>query len=94
MYQFPLIETKNISNQKEIVASEEFQNLFPAETTLSLFNKKEIIHKLSHQHLYTQFWIVETSSLKEASISWENIEDYPVPILIANFLKEYRLKSN
>ena len=94
LYQFPLIETKNISNQKEIVASEEFQNLFPAETTLSLFNKKEIIHKLSHQHLYTQFWIVETSSLKEASISWENIEDYPVPILIANFLKEYRLKSN
>ena len=94
LYQFPLIETKNISNQREIVASEEFQNLFPAETTLSLFNKKEIIHKLSHQHLYTQFWIVETSSLKEASISWENIEDYPVPILIANFLKEYRLKSN
>ncbi len=94
LYQFPLIETKNISNQKEIIASEEFQNLFPAETTLSLFNKKEIIHKLSHQHLYTQFWIVETSSLKEASISWENIEDYPVPILIANFLKEYRLKSN
>ncbi|WP_438988771.1 A/G-specific adenine glycosylase [Polaribacter sp.] len=94
LYQFPLIETKNISNQREIVASEEFQNLFPAETTLSLFNKKEIIHKLSHQHLYTQFWIVETSSLKEDSISWENIEDYPVPILIANFLKEYRLKSN
>ena len=94
LYQFPLIETKNISNQREIVASEEFQNLFPAETTLSLFNKKEIIHKLSHQHLYTQFWIVETSSLKEASISWENIEDYPVPILIANFLKEYQLKSN
>jgi len=94
LYQFPLIETKNISNQREIVASEEFQNLFPAETTLSLFNKKEIIHKLSHQHLYTQFWIVETSSLKEASISWGNIEDYPVPILIANFLKEYRLKSN
>lgn len=94
LYQFPLIETKNISNQREIVASEEFQNLFPAKTTLSLFNKKEIIHKLSHQHLYTQFWIVETSSLKEASISWENIEDYPVPILIANFLKEYRLKSN
>ena len=24
-----------------------------------LFNEKEIVHKLSHQHLYTKFWIVK-----------------------------------
>ncbi|WP_439128733.1 A/G-specific adenine glycosylase [Polaribacter sp.] len=94
LYQFPLIETKKNSNQKEIISSEEFQNLFPNETTISLFNKKEIVHKLSHQHLYTQFWIVETNTVKEATISWKNIEDYPVPILIANFLEQYQLKSN
>ncbi|WP_299672406.1 A/G-specific adenine glycosylase [uncultured Polaribacter sp.] len=93
LYQFPLIEGDAIIHQKEIIASKEFTDLFPEETTISLFNKKEIIHKLSHQHLYTQFWIVETKSVKNATISWENIQDFPVPILIANFLDQFQPKK-
>jgi A/G-specific adenine glycosylase len=91
LYQFPLIECEKTVNQKEIIDSEEFANLFPDETTLSLFNSKEIVHKLSHQHLYTQFWIVETKTLKNADILWENIQDFPVPVLIANFLKAFEI---
>ena len=90
LYQFPLIEsTKNI-NKNELVSSEEFIHLFPNETTISLFNKKEIIHKLSHQHLYTQFWIVETAISSEAKIKWNAIKKYPVPVLIANFLEAFQ----
>jgi len=89
LYQFPLIENTETVKEKEIIASKEFNDLFPAETTISLFNKKEIVHKLSHQHLYTQFWIVETKTLKNANISWENIQDFPVPVLIANFLEAF-----
>ena len=89
LYQFPLIENTETIREKEIIASKEFNDLFPAETTISLFNKKEIVHKLSHQHLYTQFWIVETKTLKNANISWENIQDFPVPVLIANFLEAF-----
>ena len=89
LYQFPLIENTETVKEKEIIASKEFNDLFPAETTISLFYKKEIVHKLSHQHLYTQFWIVETKTLKNANISWENIQDFPVPVLIANFLEAF-----
>jgi A/G-specific adenine glycosylase len=93
LYQFPLIESEKTNNQKEIISSEEFINLFPDETTLSLFNKKEIVHKLSHQHLYTQFWIIETSTVKTADILWEDIQDFPVPVLIANFLEAFKAEK-
>ncbi|MCG1034864.1 A/G-specific adenine glycosylase [Polaribacter sargassicola] len=93
LYQFPLIETKNVINKEELISSQEFINLFPEETTISLFNQKEIVHKLSHQHLYTQFWIVETKNLSEATIKWSEIEKYPVPILIANFLEKHLPKK-
>ena len=93
LYQFPLIESDNSIDKNELIISEEFKNLFPNETTISLFNPKEIVHKLSHQHLHTQFWVVETNSLASAKINWNEIEKYPVPILIANFLKDFQTKK-
>jgi A/G-specific adenine glycosylase len=90
LYQFPLIESDKNINEKELIASENFINLFPVETTISLFNKKGIVHKLSHQHLHTQFWIVETARLTSAKIKWSDIQKYPVPVLIANFLEAYQ----
>jgi A/G-specific adenine glycosylase len=92
--QFPLIESDTNIDKNEIVSSEKFINLFPDETTISLFNKKEIIHKLSHQHLHTQFWVVETVSLSKAKTNWKDIKKYPVPVLIANFIEEFESKSN
>lgn len=94
LYQFPLIESDKMIHKVELISSEEFNNLFPDETTISLFNKKEIVHKLSHQHLYTQFWIVETKELTSAKIEWSKIGEYPVPVLIANFLEDYLAQSN
>jgi len=93
LYQFPLIESETTINKEDLIASEEFINLFPSETTLTLFNKKEIVHKLSHQHLYTQFWIVETKKSSEINVNWSEIEKYPVPILIANFLEDYQTEK-
>ncbi|WP_341220412.1 A/G-specific adenine glycosylase [Polaribacter atrinae] len=93
LYQFPLIESNKVINKDELILSEEFINLFPLETTISLFNPKEIVHKLSHQHLYTQFWIVETANSAETTIKWSEIEKYPVPILIANFLEAFQAEK-
>jgi A/G-specific adenine glycosylase len=93
LYQFPLIETDKCVDVKELISSEEFITLFPDETRISLFNKKEIVHKLSHQHLYTQFWVIETKKSSEAQINWSDIEKFPVPILIANFLKGFKAKN-
>ena len=93
LFQFPLIESDKTINKEELILSEDFTNLFPSKTTLSLFNSKEIIHKLSHQHLHTQFWIIETKNSPEININWSEIEKYPVPILIANFLEAYQNKK-
>ncbi|TVZ56594.1 A/G-specific DNA-adenine glycosylase [Lutibacter sp. Hel_I_33_5] len=88
LYQFPLLETKNNIDEKELVNHPEFIDLFKEETTISLFNQKEIIHKLSHQHLNTRFWIVKIKKHQEAKIEWKQVKEFPVPVLIANFLKE------
>jgi len=93
LYQFPLIETDEMITKEQLVSSKEFCILFPEETTISLFNQKEIVHKLSHQHLYTQFWIIETKQHKAAEIPWETIHSYPVPVLIANFLTDFRFEK-
>ena len=90
LYQFPLIESDKIISKDQLIESENFINLFPEETTISLYNEKEIVHKLSHQHLHTQFWIVETANLSKAKIKWVDIHKYPVPVLIAKFLEAYQ----
>ena len=89
LYEFPLIESTKIITHKDLIVSKQFTNLFLEETTITLFNKKEIVHKLSHQHLYTQFWIIETKQHAMATINWQEITSYPVPVLIANFLQQF-----
>ena len=83
LYEFPLIETEKSVSKKHLI--EQVSSL----EDIVLFNEKEIVHKLSHQHLYTKFWIVKKNDLEENQISWSTIHNYPVPILIANFLKNF-----
>ncbi|CAM1341579.1 A/G-specific adenine glycosylase [Tenacibaculum amylolyticum] len=89
LYEFPLIETTKSITAEELMDREEVQMLFPEKTTITLFNKGEIVHKLSHQHLITKFWIVTTTGIAEASMPWTSIEEYPTSVLISNFLKDY-----
>ncbi|PQJ22006.1 A/G-specific adenine glycosylase [Tenacibaculum sp. SG-28] len=89
LYQFPLVEGSMKMSRQMIAESSVYRSLFPTTAEISLFNTKEIIHKLSHQHLHTQFWIVKTNTLSAANQSWLHIQEKPVPVLIANFLSEF-----
>ena len=89
LYQFPLIETTKNVNIHELISTQEFNKLFTQEVTVKLFNKEEIVHKLSHQHLYTQFWIVNTNEMSSAIMEWEEVIEKPVPVLIEKFLNQY-----
>jgi A/G-specific adenine glycosylase len=89
LYQFPLIETTEAISETELVSNEQFSKLFPKETLLSLFNKKDIVHKLSHQHLFTKFWIVKVENMQEKTVLWKDIKQFPVPVLIDKFLNEF-----
>ncbi|WKD85620.1 Adenine DNA glycosylase [Polaribacter huanghezhanensis] len=87
LYQFPLIESEKSISTKELFV--ELESKVVSFEGVVLFNEKEIVHKLSHQHLYTKFWIVKKDKLYDNQVDWNAIEKYPVPILIANFLENF-----
>lgn len=91
LYEFPLIETEAVIDETDLINHAEFNNLFKnGELTIKQFNQKVIIHKLSHQHINTHFWIVKTVVNSLANINWETIENFPVPILIHNFIEDLK----
>jgi A/G-specific adenine glycosylase len=89
LYQFPLLETAKAVEDIVAHQSELEEILSIKEFSITQFNKKEKIHKLSHQHLHTTFWIVETTETLQNGIRLEDIRNYPVPILIGNFIEEF-----
>ena len=94
LYQFPLIETLSVVDLDMLASSEEFEALVPDNATIQLFNESPIVHKLSHQHLFTKFWIIKTQGNSKTTTDWNEIESFPVPVLIANFLKDFNPKLN
>lgn len=90
LYQFPLIETlKEVKDSKVIEDHSVFKSLFNKEASLVLYNIEPVVHKLSHQHLYTNFWIVNTENTSGQEVVVSDLEKYPVPVLIANFLNQF-----
>ncbi|ARV09491.1 A/G-specific adenine glycosylase [Winogradskyella sp. PC-19] len=91
LYQFPLIETKDsvgISKFEKKVSKHKL--LEDSEFEFSLFNEKDIIHKLSHQHLHTKFWILEVDLIPKKGVSAKKLKDYPVPALISEFIDKFK----
>ncbi|MCF7559823.1 A/G-specific adenine glycosylase [Sabulilitoribacter multivorans] len=90
LYQFPLIETNSIIEAKSFRQHLKSHDLLKEESfELSLYNKEPIVHKLSHQHLFTNFWIVNTKKLPKKGISTQKINEYAVPVLIGNFIEAF-----
>ncbi|MCH4551863.1 A/G-specific adenine glycosylase [Aestuariibaculum lutulentum] len=90
LYQFPLVETKNEVGFTEMKSlAETHQLLKDRSFELSLYNKESIVHKLSHQHLHTKFWIVKLEDELKSGVSIASVTDYAVPILIGNFIEAF-----
>ena len=93
LFQFPLIETTKRIEEKQLFEMDLFNTLFNSlNISVKVFNNDLIVHKLSHQHIFTTFWIIKTPQTEKFSINWNTIEQFPVPVLIDNFLMQY--KSN
>ncbi|MBI9040320.1 A/G-specific adenine glycosylase [Lutibacter sp.] len=93
LYQFPLLESKQEIAINQLIEHNKFNELFgELNVSVKLFNQTMVVHKLSHQHIFTKFWIISVPSSVKFSFNWDEIERFPVPILIDNFLNEY--KSN
>ncbi|MEM9078726.1 MAG: A/G-specific adenine glycosylase [Bacteroidota bacterium] len=90
LYQFPLIETKKVALQDEILRELESKIFGKNIQSLNLYNSEPVIHKLSHQHLHTQFWVLQLSDELENAIPWQEIGSFAVPVLIADFIKTFK----
>jgi len=91
LYEFPLIESSNFMDEKQLIEHEIFKELFTnMETTVELFDKEVLVHKLTHQHIYAKFWVVTTTASANFELSWDVVKKYPVPALIDNFLNRYK----
>lgn len=97
LYEFPLIETSeeiNLSTLQKLPQFKDFTAKINIEN-ISLYSEKPVVHKLSHQHLNTHFWIVETSRLSgnaettESAIPISEVKNYAVPVLIGNFVSDF-----
>ncbi|MBA4745028.1 MAG: A/G-specific adenine glycosylase [Muricauda sp.] len=91
LYQFPLIESDKRLQAEALRPLIKEKEDIPAIKSLSLYNNEPIVHKLSHQHLHTQFWILKTSHILKEGTPWKQIGDFPVPVLIADFIKTLKI---
>ncbi|MFV0541082.1 MAG: A/G-specific adenine glycosylase [Aestuariibaculum sp.] len=90
LYQFPLIETKKEVGfdvmqklvKEHVLLKDKLFSMVP-------YNDKAIVHKLSHRHLHTKFWIIKTNNSIKSSIPIESIHDFAVPVLIGNFIESF-----
>ena len=91
LYEFPLMETEKYLEQTEVA-----QNLGDFVTVeepseMYLYNENKIVHKLSHQHLHTRFWIITFDGNLKNGIQIAELHKYPVPVLIADFIKTFKI---
>jgi A/G-specific adenine glycosylase len=90
LYQFPLIETEHELPSTGFKTHPKISSYFKNTVfEYSLYNTKELVHKLSHQHLYTKFWIIEVNNLPKPGIPISELTSYPTPIVIGNFIEEF-----
>ena len=89
LYQFPLVETLSEASVNHLVEEEEMAYYSPGRDQLELYNEESIVHKLSHQHIYTRFWILNCRELPEEGISMKEINKFPVPVLIEKFIDTF-----
>ncbi len=91
LYQFPLVESENEIDELEIVKTIIFSNLIKDDNyKISLYNTKPIIHKLTHQQINTKFWIIKIKGNLDRTIKWKEISNFAVPILIHNFIENFK----
>ncbi len=90
LYQFPLIET-NIPLGIENFMLHPLVKEYMLDDSLgySLYNEIDIVHKLTHQHLHTKFWIIEVDKLPQEGIGISELKSFPTSILISNFIDEF-----
>ena len=91
LWEFPLLECSTSAHLKEIEARYEEIIKLDCVPEIRLYNSVEIVHKLSHQNLHTKFWILNIEKEPIKGIHFNKLEDFPVPVLIADFINTFKI---
>jgi A/G-specific adenine glycosylase len=87
LYEFPLIETEGIIGFNKLIQNMDFLEIVKETSySLSLATPKPLVQKLSHQHLYIQFWMLSVDSRLKNEMSWEEVSKRPFPVVIGDFI--------
>ena len=90
LFEFPLYETLgDLQDESELVEIIRSELLSNGSFTLKKYNELPIIHKLTHQTIYTSFWIVEPKEKPQNMTSWQELENLALPVLLQNFVDKY-----
>jgi len=94
LYQFPLIETLESVGVEELISNGGLEGLVEGElVSIKLYNSKDWVHKLSHQHLHTKFWVVHGNSSHPNLISVDRVNDYAIPRLVDRFIQNFDFET-
>lgn len=87
LYEFPLFETAELM-APEVIEKQLVQMDFFGQKAkeIILLNSEIIKHKLSHQHLFIRFFLMEFDVELPGSKGFEEIKKLPFPIVIHNFM--------
>ncbi len=92
LYEFPLIETDSQVDILTLTKHVIWKELFAKNKITTVYESKPIKHILSHQTLYTKFYIVELSkptyyiTSNYLKVMIEDLQDFSTPRVIDNFL--------
>jgi A/G-specific adenine glycosylase len=84
LYEFPLIET-NIKTEEKVVLSlinKKIKNI----SQVSIIESETTTHKLTHQQLHIKFWKINTNTIFENGVDFEELNKFPFPIVLHNFI--------
>jgi len=90
LFQFPLIETESeldILNFYTFLEKSAYKDL--KIKNIKLINPTSTIHKLTHQEINIKFWEINLEYNSNELIDWNQISQFPFPIIIHNFIEKY-----
>jgi len=94
LYEFPFLEFSDRINEKKLILSEDWADIFADEKVEIQSVSSEFIHVLSHQKLHAQFWKVKINDINLNNyqlIAKEDLKNYPVSRLTEKYFETLEL---
>jgi len=96
LYDFPLIETERKIPEKTLFYSSEWKKLIHGRTLVLTGKSRIYKHILTHQVIYSRFFIYRQTGVLYSNppciaVSLDEIDNYPVPRLVEQFLHDAKV---